>query len=169
MHVANQRKLEYYMELHNREGSRLEVKMRIHQEKKSRSYEKEIEELKKFYNIREDLKRIEAKEGKKRIKKYVIKKNKEEIEEEMKKGKKTKDLNECSKENMSKLNFNEARTIFLLKSKMIETKANVKGQGINDLLCEICGKKNIRSTISNVWDTRRHATMSRLKIHHRKT
>ena len=58
-------------------------------------------------------------EGKKRIKKYVIKKNKEEIEEEMKKGKKTKDLNECSKEYMSKLNFNEARMIFLLKSNMI--------------------------------------------------
>ena len=63
MHVANQRKLEYYMELHNREGSRLEVKMRIHQGKKERSYEKESEELKKCYNIREDLKRIEAKEG----------------------------------------------------------------------------------------------------------
>merc|ERR1711874_899115 len=98
MHGANQRKLEYYMELHNREESRLEVKMRIHQEKKAMSYEKEIEELKIFYNIREDLKRIEAKEGKKRVKKYVIKKNKEEIEEEMKKGKKAKDLNECNKE-----------------------------------------------------------------------
>merc|ERR1712055_529047 len=77
MHVANQRKLEYYMELHKREESWLEVKMRIHQEKKAMSYEKEIEELKKFYNIREDLKRIEAKKGKKRIKKYVMKKNKE--------------------------------------------------------------------------------------------
>merc|ERR1711874_788206 len=87
MHVANQRKLEYCMELHNREESRLEVKMRIHQEKKAMSYEKEIEELKILYNIREDLKRIEVKEGKKRVKKYVIKKNKEEIEEEMKKGK----------------------------------------------------------------------------------
>ena len=65
MHIANQRKLEYYIELHNREESRLEVKMRIHQEKKSMSYEKEIEELKKFYNIREDLKIINAKEGKK--------------------------------------------------------------------------------------------------------
>ena len=141
MHVANQRKIEYYMELHNREEGRLEVKMRIHQEKKAMSYEKEIEELKKFYNIREDLKRIEAKEGKKRIKQYVIKKNKEEIEEEMKKGKKAKDLNECNKEYMSKLNFNEARMIFLLKSNMIETKANFKGQFINNLKCEICGKE----------------------------
>ena len=58
------------------------------------SYEKEIEELKKFYNIREDLKRVEVKEGKKIIKKYAIKKNEEEIRDEMKKGKKIKDLNE---------------------------------------------------------------------------
>merc|ERR1712105_321819 len=68
MHVANQRKLEYYMDLHNREEGRLEVKMRIHQEKKAMSYEKDIEELKKFYNIREDLKRIESKKGKKKKK-----------------------------------------------------------------------------------------------------
>ena len=54
--------------LYNREENRLEIKMRIHQKKKAMSYEKEIEELKKFYNIREDLKRIEAKEGKKGLK-----------------------------------------------------------------------------------------------------
>ena len=73
IHVANQRKLEYYIELHNREESRLEVKMRIHQERKAMSYEKEIEELKKFYNIREDLKRVEVKEGKKNYKKICYK------------------------------------------------------------------------------------------------
>ena len=59
----------------------------------------------------------------------------------MKKGKKAKDLNECNKEYMSKLNFNEARMIFLLKSNMVETKANFKGQFLNDLKCEICGKE----------------------------
>ena len=42
---------------------------------------------------------------------------------------------------MSKLNFNEARMIFLLKSNMIETKANFKGQFLNNLKCEICGKE----------------------------
>ena len=141
IHVANQRKLEYYIELHNREESRLEVKMRIHQERKAMSYEKEIEELKKFYNIREDLKRVEVKEGKKIIKKYVIKKNEEEIRDEMKKGKKTKDLYECNKEYMRKLNFNEARMIFLLKANMIETKANFKGQYLNNIKCEICGEE----------------------------
>merc|ERR1711874_356970 len=68
-----------------------------HQEKKAMSYEKEIEELKIFYNIREDLKRIEVKEGKKRVKKYVIKKNKEEIEVKMRIHQEKKDLNECNK------------------------------------------------------------------------
>jgi len=77
----------------------------------------------------------------KRIKKDVIKKNKEEIEEVMKKGKKTKYLNECNKEYMSKLNFNKARMIFLLKSNMVKTKANFKGQFLNDLKCEMCGKE----------------------------
>ena len=42
---------------------------------------------------------------------------------------------------MSKLNFNKARMIFLLKSNMVETKANFKGQFLNDLKCEICGKE----------------------------
>ena len=73
MHIANQRKLEYYIELHNREESRLEVKMRIHQEEKAMSYEKEIEELKAFYMIREDLKILEIKEGKRIIKKIYHK------------------------------------------------------------------------------------------------
>ena len=59
----------------------------------------------------------------------------------MKKGKKTKDLNECNKEYMSKLNFNEARMIFLLKANMIETKANFKGQYLNNIKCEICGEE----------------------------
>ena len=88
MYTANQRKLEYYIELHNREESRLAVKMRIHQEEKAMSYEKEIEELKAFYMIKEDLKILETKEGKRIIKKYIIKKNKEEIEEETKKERK---------------------------------------------------------------------------------
>ena len=87
----------------------------------------------------------------------------------MKKIKKKKYVNERSKEYMSKKIFNEARMIFLLKPNMIDTKASFKGQKINDLLCEICGKKNIRITISTVWDTRKNSNMSRLKIHHRKS
>ena len=59
----------------------------------------------------------------------------------MKKGKKAKNQNEYNKEYMSKLNFNRERMIFLLKSNMIETKANFKGQFLNNLKCEICGKE----------------------------
>jgi len=40
--------------------------MRIHQEKKDMTYEKEIKELKEHYNIKEDLKNIEKREGKKK-------------------------------------------------------------------------------------------------------
>ena len=64
--------------------------MRIHQEEKEMSYEKEIEELKAFYMIRGDLKLLEINEGKRIIKKHIINKNKEKIEEETKKRKENK-------------------------------------------------------------------------------
>ena len=47
-HLANQRKLEYYIDLHNREETHLEVRIRKYQEETNMSYEKEIEELKKL-------------------------------------------------------------------------------------------------------------------------
>jgi len=91
---------------------------------------------KKFYNITEDVKIIKAKEGKIIINKYIIKKNKEEIEEDMKKGKKTKDLNEYNREYMSELNFNEARMIFILKIKHDRNKS--KFQRTTSLLYCAC-------------------------------
>ena len=63
-HTANLRKLEFYIDLHSREDTCLKVQMRMHQEKKDMNYEKEIEELKKYYNIKEDIKSIETKVGK---------------------------------------------------------------------------------------------------------
>merc|ERR1712008_466722 len=75
-HIANLRKREFYIELHNREETRLEVQMRIHQEKKDMTYEKEIKELKEYYNIKEDLKNIEKREGKKRKKTHHKEKKK---------------------------------------------------------------------------------------------
>ena len=57
-HIANQRKLEYYIELHNREEECLEVKIRKYQEDERMTYEIEIEELIKFYNIEENIKEI---------------------------------------------------------------------------------------------------------------
>ena len=140
-HMANLRKIEFYIDMYNREENRLEVQMRIHQEKKNMTYEKEIEELKKIYNIKENLKSIEAKEGKKKVKKYIMWKNDEEINEEVKKGSKTKDIDICNKDYMNKLNFKEAKMIFLLKTNMIETKRNFKGKYPNNLKCEICEKK----------------------------
>ena len=63
-HMTNLRKIEFYIDMHNREENRLEVQMRIHQENKNMTYEKEIEELKKIYNIKENLKSIELKKEK---------------------------------------------------------------------------------------------------------
>ena len=140
-HIANLRKLEFYIELHNREETRLEVQMRIHQEKKDMSYEKEIKELKEYYNIKEDLKNIEKREGKRRMKKYITKKNDEEIEEEIRKGKKSKNINEMNNAYMTKLNFRETRMIFLMKTNMIETKVNFKNQSQENNICDTCEKQ----------------------------
>ena len=140
-HIANLRKLEFYIELHNREETRLEVQMRIHQEKKDMTYEKEIEELKEFYNIKEDLKNIEKREGKRRMKKHITKKNEEEIDEEIRKGKKANKINEMNNDYMTKLNFREARMIFLMKTNMIETKANYKNQSQENQICDTCEKQ----------------------------
>ena len=79
--------------------------MRIHQEKKDQkdmTYEKEIEELKKIYNTAEDLKNIEAKEGKRKLKRYIMKKIEEEMEEEIRKGKKANNKNDVNNEYMKK-------------------------------------------------------------------
>merc|ERR1739840_33165 len=138
---------EFYIDIHNREETRLEVQMRIHQEKKDHkdmTYKKEIEELKKFYNITEDLKNIEAKEGKRKLKRYIIKKNEEEIDEEIRKGKKANNINEVNNEYMKKLNFKEARIIFLLKTNMIDAKANYRFQHPENQICDIYEKNTRR-------------------------
>merc|ERR1712030_87307 len=70
-HIANQRKLEYYIELHNIEEECLEVKIRKHQEDERMSYEREIEELIKLYSIEENLKEIGKHEGKIIVKKAI--------------------------------------------------------------------------------------------------
>ena len=139
--MANLRKIEFNIDIYNREENRLEVQMRIHQEKKNMMYEKEIEELKKMYNIKENLKSIEAKEGKKKVKKYIMEKNEMEVNEEAKNGSKTKNLDICNKGYLNKLNFKEAKIIFLLKTNMIETKGNFKNKyHPNNLKCELCEK-----------------------------
>ena len=70
-----------------------------------------------------------------------LKKNEEEIEEEIRKGKKANNINEVNNEYMKKLNFKEARIIFLLKTNMIEAKANYRFQYPENQICDICEKQ----------------------------
>ena len=136
-HIANTRKLQYYVDLQNREEWKLEVKMQMLQQTKNMSYEREIKELKEKYNIDICL------EGEKpwKIKNYIrdkIKKiNDKEIEEEIKSGKKTKMMNEYNKSYIEKFHFEEARAIFMMLTRMVDVKANYKNKYKN-LECETC-------------------------------
>ena len=42
---------------------------------------------------------------------------------------------------MTKLNFREARMIFLMNTNMIETKANYKNQNQENQICDTCEKQ----------------------------
>ena len=75
------------------------------------------------------------------MKKYITKKNDEEIEEEIRKGKKSKNINEMNNAYMTKLNFRETRMIFLMKTNMIETKVNFKNQSQENNICDTCEKQ----------------------------
>ena len=140
-HLANQRKLEYYIDLHNREETRLEVRIRKYQEETNMSYEKEIEELKKLYKIEDNLKKIEKREGKNSVKKAIEEKNKEELKEQMSKGKKTQSIVKWKENYMEKLNFEDAKTIFKLRTNMIETKANYSNGYKGQIICDQCKVK----------------------------
>jgi len=75
------------------------------------------------------------------MKNHITKKNYEEIEEEIRKGKKLKNINEMNNDYMTKLNFRETRIIFLMKTNMIETKVNFKNQSQENNICDICEKQ----------------------------
>ena len=141
-HIANKRKLEYYIELHNREEECLEVRIRKYQEEERMTYEIEIEELIKFYNIEENIKEIGKYEGKNIVKKAVEKKNKEEINEQMIKGKKTQNMERWKEDYLNKLNFEDAKTIFELRSNMTRVKANFKNDHKGQIKCEFCKDKD---------------------------
>ena len=63
--------------------------------------------------------------------------NDKEIEEELKKGKKTKMIYEYDKNFLENLHFEEARAIFMMLTRMIEVKANFKNK-YKSLECETC-------------------------------
>ena len=149
-HIANQRKLEYYIDLHIRKETCLEVEIRKYQEEKEMSYESEIKELIKFYKIEDDLKKIEKGEGKNMIKKAIEEKNKEEINEQMKKGKKTQNIVKWKEDYIRNLKFEDARIIFKLRTNMIEVKANYKNKHAGQLNCEMC--KLVEETTQHLFE-----------------
>ena len=136
-HIANTRKLQYYVDLQNRDKNKLEVKMQKIQQSKNMSYEKEINELKEKYNIDISMKGENKEAIKNHIKNKIMEINDKELEEEIKVGKKTKMLNEVNRNYLENFHFEEARAIFMMLTRMIDVKANFKNKYRN-LECEIC-------------------------------
>ena len=106
-HIANIRKLQYYVDLRNREEWKLEVKMQTLQQNNNMSYEREIKELKEKYNIDISLKGKKHWKIKNYIRVNIMKINYLEIEEEIKSGKKTKLMNEYNKKYIEKIHFDK--------------------------------------------------------------
>ena len=136
-HVANTRKLLYYVDLQNREENKLEVKMQKLQQNKNMTYESEIIELKEKYNLNICLKGENTKAIKDHITAEIKKINDKELQEEINIGKKTKMMNEYNKDYIKKLYFEDARAIFMMLTRMIDVKANFKNK-YRDLECDIC-------------------------------
>ena len=136
-HIANTRKLQYYVDLQNRDESKLEVKMLKLQKSKNMSYEREINELKEKYKIEICLKGENPIKIKNYIKNEIKKINDQEIREKIKEGKKTKIMYEYNKKYIEKFHYEEARAIFMMITRMIDVKANYKNKYRN-LECEIC-------------------------------
>ena len=97
-HVANTRKLLYYVDLQNRDENKLEVKMQKLQQNRNMTYESEIIELKEKYSLNICLKGENTNAIKDHIKSEIKKINDKELQEEMNIGKKTKMMNEYNKD-----------------------------------------------------------------------
>ena len=136
-HIANIRKLQYYVDLINREENKLEAKIQKLQKDKDMSYEREIKELMTEYNIEICLEGENKNKIKMHIKDKIMKQNDKEIEEEIKNGSKTKMMHEYNKKFIENLKFEEARAIFMMITRMIDVKANFKNKYKN-LECNVC-------------------------------
>ena len=136
-HIANIKKLQYYVDLKNRNENKLEVKMLGLQINKEMSYEKEINDLKEKYNIDMCLTGNNTKAIKNYIKNKIKEVNDKEVDDEIKKGKKTKMMSEYRKNYIEELHFEEARAIFMMLTRMIDVKTNFKNNHKN-LECETC-------------------------------
>ena len=136
-HIANIRKLQYYIDIQSREKNRLEVKMQKIQQNKNMPYEREINELIEKYNLELNIKEENTKAIKNYIKSEIQSKNDEEIEKEINEGKKTQMMKDYNKKYLENLDYEEARAIFMMITRMIDVKANFKNKHKN-LDCEIC-------------------------------
>ena len=124
-HKANCRKLEYHIDLITRENTKLEVKINNYQEEKNMKYNREINELKKTYNINEDLGALDQRRGKAIVRKAIQIKNSTEIKESLNNGIKTKNIGNNIKY-MQCTKFNEAQIIFKAKCGMLNIRENFK-------------------------------------------
>ena len=155
-HIANSRKLQYYVDLKNREETKLEVKMQKIQQKQNMSYEREIKELKEKYSIDICLRENNIMTIKNMIKTEIKKKNDEEIEDEIKKGKKTSLMKEYNKKYINNLHFEEARAIFMILTRMIDVKANFKNKYSN-LECDIC---NVEDNTQHIFSCKKYEDLN---------
>ena len=73
-HIANLRKLEYFVEISNRDEEKLEVKIKTLMERKEMSYIKEINDLKKIYNLNQSIEKMPVPKSRKLIKRAIKKK-----------------------------------------------------------------------------------------------
>merc|ERR1739840_39927 len=72
-HIVNMKKIDYFIDLTSREESKLEVTIKKLIEEKNMTYIKEIEEIRKQYNIRIKLEDLSPKKKKKKKKKKGLK------------------------------------------------------------------------------------------------
>ena len=114
-HKITQRKLEYYIELNNRNEESIESTMKTFCVENEREYLKEIQQLKEKHNINEKIEEMVANEAISVVKEKVCQKNNDEILQEMRNGSKTKDAIEQDvlEDYMESLSFENAKTIFL--------------------------------------------------------
>ena len=138
-HIVNMKKIDYFIDLTSREESKLEVKIKKLIEEKNMTYIKEIEEIREQYNIRIKLEDLSPKEAKKIVRESIRKKNDEEIKEKINKEKKTK-INKLQYNYINNMNFEDARTIFMIITDMINVKMNYKGKYKENLKCKRCNE-----------------------------
>ena len=139
-HMANLRKIEYYIELQNRENINMEVRINNLQKENKLKYQQEIADLKEIYGININLDTINHNEARNLVKKQINKKNEEEMNIKIQYGKKTENISE-ENNYITEANFNDARTIFMMKSGMLDIRGNFKSKYEGNIQCKACNEE----------------------------